>query len=210
MKTASTPSTKITDEQISKLFDQIRPGIHRAGITGNKFQKMIQQEKSLKIRSRMVTLLLAIADEVMDSSMISVDYDQVNAIARAIKAGGFDSKSFRGVDLSEIPLCGTGKATYEVLELPWDGSIYINNSFLKLDSWDLVLADPLTALRYASKLPSDRRERKMLATRFKVQGRVSFLTVCQFHGKRHLNLYPAPSRDYLGDGFSLIVVRKPA
>lgn len=204
---ASTPSTKVTDEQIGKLFDQVRPGIHKSGITGETFQKMIGQEKELRIRSRFVELLEQIASEVADSFMISVNYDQVDAIAKAVEAGKFDYK-YINVDLDDVPLVGTGQADNEVLELHLGRQIYSRDLPAELDSRELEFADPLTALLYAVKLP-DRQRKYPLGILFtNKKGRLCYLVLREGGGGRDLRVRRGGPGDYWGDDCRFLVVRK--
>jgi hypothetical protein len=94
-----------------------------------------------------------------NSFVIPVDYDQPNAIATAIEDGRFDD-NFLGIDPSQVRLSGRGKAAHEVFEYCFGKMIYTLDLLAEFRKPDFTLkfADPLTALRYAAKLPDQQRK----------------------------------------------------
>lgn len=196
---------KVTDEQIGKLFDQVRPGIHESGIfTGETFQKMIDQEKLLNIRSRVVDLLDQIASEVADSLVISVNYHEVDAVANAIKAGAFD-KRYVDIDIDDIPLQGSGQVEREVFELHLGRAISSKGLLAELDSREATFADPLTALRYAVKLPNLYHPLGIL---FDSKKGLFCNMVLLGYGKRQLFVHAGNPDDPWNERCGFLVVRK--
>lgn len=206
---ASTPSTitKATDEQIGKLFDQIRHGIHNSGITGETFQKMLEQQRELRIRSRVVELLEQIATEIAKSFVIPVNYDEPNAIVQAAEAGKFDYKN-TNVEFDDIPLGGTGEAENEVLELHLNRTVYSHDLPAELDSRELEFADPLTALMYAVKLPDRQREYPLGILFNNKQGQLCYLALGEDLDGRGLSVRSEPPGGRWHTGYRFLVVRK--
>lgn len=121
---------------------------------------------------------------------VMVDYDAPNAIANAIKAGGFDGQ-YIWLPLEEIPLSKTGQAVEEVYPVPLgDG---ISNDLLPAAlkhygkelglRFGLELANPLTALRSAQPFMArwsalsrpGNHEQYHLATLFNAKARLCYL-----------------------------------
>lgn len=165
---STTSANQITDEQIGKLFDQLRPGIQSCGIPKEDFQIMLEQERVLKIRSRFKGLLQGLHHEISKFVSITVDYSRIELISEIAGEFKLDLEICKYTEcndqpqLSEIPLVGTGNMSHEVFEL-WlrnfaTGSVRQASDFVhEFEVRGIVLADPLTTLLYACEVFKEQR-----------------------------------------------------
>jgi septum formation topological specificity factor MinE len=211
MTNASTPSVAVVSEgQARKLADQLTPGLVEAIVEGNlphdRFQLILQQEKNLKVRSRFVQFLRDILAEIIDMVAIHVNYSEENAIAKAIEDGHFNDK-YLDLKPEEIPLIGSGEADHEVGELHLNEYLTTRDVMVKVDEQGFKFADPLTALRYAVKLP-ERQRQYPLAILFEAAGRLWFLILDRNADERGLIVYRCYLDRGWGGRYRFLVVRK--
>ena len=141
------------------------------------------------------------------ATVISVNYDEADAIAKAIKAGAFDY-NWVSIDVNDIPLGGTGQANHEVFELQLNRIIYSRDLPDELDSRELAFADPLTALRYAKELP-DRQRKYPLGILFtNTKGQLCSLILRERDRRRYLFVSHENSDDDWLELYRFLVVRK--
>lgn len=147
-----------------------------------------------------------------------VDYNEPEAIAKAIEVGKFDWK-YVGLEPAEIPLIGTGQVIREVREVHFDRVMYNRDlpNALKQRGQELgfkagfKFADPLTALRLACVNP-DRQRKYPLAILFTDKnGRLWYLCLRGIVGGRHLHVYrDGPGRNWRGGVRFLAVCELPS
>lgn len=209
MTNASTPSV-VTERQARKLVDQLTPGMVEAIVEGNlphdRFQQMVQQEKNLRIRSRFVQFLRDIAAEIVDMVAIHCNYGEENAIAKAIDDNHFDAK-YLDLKPEQIPLVGKGEVDHEVGEVHLNQYITTREVIAKIDERGYKFADPLTALRYALKLP-DRQRQYPLAVIFEINGQLWCLVLLRDGSKRRVFVNRCNLDDYWDEDYRFLVVRK--
>lgn len=115
--------------------------------------------------------------QMVESIMVTVNYDQPKAIEAAIKANRFDGTDLQ-VPPSQIPLVGRGKVNYQVSLYNFAMSKCVDQIFKEFSNgFALRLADPLTTLlyqlrlrewlrlRYQAQLPDLLRKHQMLKHR---------------------------------------------
>lgn len=125
---------------------------------------------------------------------VSVNYDEPNAIAKAIEEAGFDSK-YLGIPLEDIPLVGSGQVVREVREVPFGRVMYNRDlpNALRERRQSLGFkggfgfSDPLTALRACAN--RDRQRKYPLAILFTdSKGQLCYLYLGGVAGRRDLGV----------------------
>jgi hypothetical protein len=150
---------------------------------------------------------LASQEGLSAGTAVSVNYDEADAINKAVKAGAFDN-NWVDIDMNDIPVGGTGQAEHEVFELHLDREIYSRDLPDELDRNNVAFADPLTALRYAKELP-DRQRKYPLAILFtNKKGQLCYLILLESDGKRNLVVNREDSVGDWREGCRFLVVRK--
>ena len=207
---ASTPSAVVSEGQARKLADQLTPGLVEAIVEGNlphdRFQQMIQQEKNLRVRTRFVQFLRDVLAEIIDMVAIHANYGEENAIAKAIEDGHFDNK-YLDLKPEQIPLVGSGEADHEVGELHLNQYLTTREVMVKVDEQGFKFADPLTALRYAVKLP-ERQRQYPLAILFEVKVLLWCLVLFGGADKRALGVGRCGLGSCWSGDYRFLVVRK--
>lgn len=224
MTTASTPSTKLaTQPQARKIADQIGSMIEKAILGGqlpaDDSQALIEQEKDLKVGSRVVELLKTIIAEIIKWVTIRCNYDAPNAIAQAIEDNQFGYK-YLDLPADQIPLlgppsrageAGSGEVDHEI------GEVHLNQEGIttrevlrKINTSERNFCDPLTALRYAAERP-DRQRQYPLAILFEdANGQLWDLILYEGDGGRRVVVRRGNLDDGWIAGCRFLVVRKPA
>lgn len=195
MEKPLTVTSGIAAAKFSKFVEQVLdPACSAAGIIDRRFQLILEQEKDLKVRTRVEQLLRDLDAEVMESEMISVDYDEANAIVTAFDANNFRSK-WVDLDLATIQVAGSGKVDHQVFEWHPNRVIYNREIWpnLKKAKPGYKFADFLTALKYALKL-SDRQLQYPLVILFEHNGLLYCLILGRVDGRRLVGVL----RDNLG------------
>lgn len=145
--------------------------------------------------------------KVMSAYNILVDYNEPEAIAKAIEEAKFNWKKFVGISLAKIPLVGSGKVVQEVREVYSDNTIYSRELPNALKNFGEKLglkggykfADPLTALRLTCTNPNRQRQQP-LATLFSARNnKVWCLLLFCFNYRRCLHIQPSGQNDVWDD-----------
>jgi hypothetical protein len=154
-------------------------------------------------------VITASQEDLGTCTVISVDYGE-DTIRKAINAGGVENEYLYVRSVRDIPLGGTGRARHEVFELHL-GEIDDNSDLLdELDERNLALVDPLTALRYAAKLP-DRQRKHPLSILFKKSKKKEYCYLTLFeeeNGERSLHVGESADRSWSADHHFLVVPKK--
>lgn len=186
--------TLVADRKFGKFYEQVfEPACEAAGMTDHRFQLLLEQEKGLRVRTRVEQLLCELNGEIMESATIFVDYDEPNAIVTAFEANNFESKLVE-LDLATIQVAGSGKVNHQVFE--WDtGRISSNRDVWPKpkDRPSFKYADFLTALKYALKLP-DRQMQHGLIIPFEHDGKPCHLIIRRNYRYEGGHLYPTEGR----------------
>ena len=209
------PSKGFSRGQIVKLQEMIGHGMNKS--------TMFQSTPTAEIDRFFKTAVPGLRDVWMDlmvkrfqdfTSIFSfpVDYDEPEAIAKAIEAGKLDWK-YVGLDPAEILLI-TGQVVQEVREVHF-GRVMYNRDLpeaLKQRGQELGFkggfksADPLTALRFACANP-DRQRKYPLAILFTDKnGRLWCLCLSEVGSKRDLGVFQSNPDDYWGDDVRFLAV----
>lgn len=219
--------TKITDEQIDRLFTQLRLKILNSDISSESIQKVLDQEKLIKLQGRVIHLLehvAEIASVTANSSIIQINYDEPDAVAKAIEAGEFEDKSIKVRNINDIPLDSQGLVRKEVLEFPlgclipewrdgtYRGGLYLHNPHITaaLEDRGLVWADPLTALTYAAQFP-DRQRKAELCVVFRNNDEdknLCYLFLDKSYEKRRLKIDYIHPHEFWFSEYHFLVARK--
>lgn len=215
MTNASTPSAvaTVSERQARKLVDQLTPGMVEAivdsSLPRDRFQKIVEQERQLCVRSRFVQFLRDIAAEIIDMVAIHSDYTALNAIAKALDDNRFDTK-YLELRPEQIPLMGSGEVDHEVGEVHLNQYLTTREVMAKIDERGYKFADPLTALLYALKLPDRQRQHPLVILFEDSTGRICYLILGgdglerNVHGNRDSLDDRRPWRWY----YRFLVVRK--
>ncbi|MFA6454295.1 MAG: hypothetical protein WCV70_00325 [Patescibacteria group bacterium] len=173
--------------EVDRFIKKVGPGLRDAWVEllEKRFQDFIGAE-----------LLEKRFQDFISTFLIPVDYDEPEAIAKAIEMNKFDWK-YVGLSPAEIPLVGTGRAIWDVHEVPFGRMMYNSDlpNALKQRGEELgykggfKFVDPLTALRFAWTKP-DRQKKHQLAISFIDKGGRSWsLCLSENNGERHLYVY---------------------
>lgn len=198
----STPSEKGPNSgQIEKLCDKVRSAARKSKIDSKRFQDALAHPGT-ELEDRFLRVLIQFANEVRGSVVLSINYDQPGAIAKAIEEAKFDWK-YIGLSPENIPLVGTGQVEQEVREVHF-GKIMYNRDLpnaLKERGKELgfangfKFADPLTILRYACALPDQQRKYPIAILFTDANGQLWCLYLYGHGGRRSLDV----NRSYPGD-----------
>jgi hypothetical protein len=137
---------------------------------------------------------------------ITVDHEVHDAVAMAIEENKFDDVQIVS-PIEDIPVSGNGKVTHEVFQADINGEIENVDLLKLLDKNGLALVDPLTALRYATKLP-DRQRLYSLGTLFEDRkGQLCCLRLYHVGTLRILRVTQESPKNW-GFAYHFLVVRK--
>lgn len=145
--------------------------------------------------------------ELLSIHGVLVDYDEPEAIAKAVKKAKFDWKKFVGLSPEEIPLVGVGQVKRCVREVHSDEIIYsreLPNALKKFGEefgikGGYKFADPLTALRVACDNPNRQRQQPLAILFNDKDGKVWVLCLFCFKGKRCLHIQLSGADDVWDD-----------
>jgi hypothetical protein len=130
---------------------------------------------------------------------VTVDYDDQQALAKAIQAARVDNV-FTGLPLTSVPLIGSGRKVQAVYEVHFDSVMYngILPEALKTSGESLgfkgglKFADPLTALIYAG-AHRDRIRQYPLAVLLTIHGQLWGLYLFELIGQYNLDFFQRDS-----------------
>ena len=198
------PSKGLSRGLIGKLQEMFGHGIDKSTVFQNTPKEKVDQfvkEVGPRWMDLGVELLERQFQDYTGVFRVPVNYDEPNAIAKAIEEAGLDSKSL-GIPLADIPLVGSGQAVREVREAHFGRVMYNRDlpNALKDRGESLGFRggfgfnDPLTALRFAC-ANRDRQRKYPLAILFTdSKGQLCYLYLRESAGERGLYVY----RDYPG------------
>ena len=168
MKNLSPSKKGISSGQVGKLKDMVEHGVNKSTVFQNtltaevdRFVKTVGPD----LRDAWVELLEKRFQDFTGIFAVPVDYDEPEAIAKAIEAASFDWKHI-GLAPREIPLVGTGQVMQEVHEVHFGRVMYNRDlpNALKERGEELgykggfKFADPLITLRLACANPDRQRK----------------------------------------------------
>jgi hypothetical protein len=154
------PFNGLNQSHIDQLLEILKQGLMESPIFVNcqtvDFDWFIKRVGS-DWRNAGVSLLERRLDDFIHCVSITVDYDEPEAMAKAITAAKFDGQ-YVGLRPMEIPLIGSGRKTLEAHEVRFGRKMYDRDLPRELDGYGKQLgfsrgfkfADPLTALRAAA------------------------------------------------------------
>jgi len=210
------PSKGFSQGQIGKVQEMIGHGILKSTVFKNTLTA--ENDRFIKAagpnwRDACVELLEKRFQDFTGIFSFPVDYDEPEAIAKAIEVGKFDWKYVR-LSPEEIPLIGTGQVMSEVREVHFDRVMYNRDlpEALKQRGQELgfkggfKFADPLTALRLACANP-DRQRKYPLAILFTDKnGQLWYLCLRGSSDKRSLRVGQSNPGDDWGEFVRFLAV----
>ncbi len=172
---------------IGRFQDLLGHGLLKSALFGSVPPKRTQDfiaEVGPDLRDAWVRMAEARLEDFLGVHRISVDYDQPDAIAKAVEANGFVGKNvFMGIPVEKIPIVGRGQMEHPVREIHF-GKVMWNRNLpgaLKARGVELgfkqgfKFADPLTSLWYALKLPERQRKYPLGILFYDTDGELCFL-----------------------------------
>ena len=201
MKNLSPSKKGISSGQVGKLKDMLEHGINKSTVFQNTLTAEVDRfvkKVGPDLRDAWVELLKRRFQDFIDIFRIPVDYDEYDeseAIARAIEAAEFDEKYVRLASV-QIPLVGTGRVVREVHEVHFGRVMYNRDlpNALKERGEELgfkngfKFADPLTALRFAGTNPNQQRKYPLAILFTDHACQLWSLCLHGHSGGRHLNI----------------------
>lgn len=184
------PSKGFSRGLIGKVEEMLGHGIEKSVVFQNLLTAEIDRFVKTacpELRDAWVKQLEMRFQDFLGIFSVPVNYDEPEAIAKAIEAAKFDWK-YVGLEPAEIPLVGTGQVVQEVHEVHF-GRVMYNRDLpeaLKKSGRELgfkggyKFADPLTALRLACANPVLQRKHPLAILFTDDGGQLWFL--CLFEG----------------------------
>ena len=175
MKNLSPSKKGISSGLVGKLKDMLEHGINKSTVFENTLTSEVDRfvkTVGLDLRDAWVKLLEKRFQDFTGIFCVPVNYDELEAIAKAIEENKFGWK-YVGLDPAKIPLIGTDQVVREVHEVHFGRVMYNRDlpNALKQRGEELgykggfKFADLLTALRFACANP-DRQKKYPLAILF--------------------------------------------
>jgi hypothetical protein len=198
MATPLSPSetaTGLTRGQATKLIEMAEHGLIKSpvfhGVSTARVDEFVKTVGP-ELRDAYVELVERRFQAFVGCHRIPVNYDEQDAIAKAITENRFGSKGVH-IDLAKIPLGGKGQAVEEVHEVHF-GKIMCNRDLpaaLKAEGQQrgFKFASPLASLRYAQKFPKKQLEQPRGILFYDTDGQLCFLYLNERGGKRHLHVH---------------------
>ncbi len=179
----------VADRKFDKFYAQVfEPACEAIGITNERFQNLMEQDNDAQVQARFEQFIRELNASIMESETIPVDYDEPNAILAAFEANDFGNKWVE-LDLATIQVAGKGKGSHKVFE--WhpnrvlsNREIWPKNNLNKIKP-GYKFADPLTALKYALKVPH-RQFQHPLVILFELEGLLWYLDLDKDEDLRHV------------------------
>lgn len=195
----SEAATGLTRGQAEKLLDMavhrlIKSSVFQGVPTGqvDEFVKEVGPE----MRDSYVTLVERRFQAFTGRYCIPVNYDDPNAIAKAIDENSFSYK-YVNVEPANIPLGGKGETVEQVHEVHFGKIMYNRDLPAALKARGIELgfplgfkfANPLTSLRYAKKFPEKQLEQPRGILFYNTTALLCSLCLSGYDGERGLDVY---------------------
>ena len=216
MKNLSPSKKGISSGQVGKLKDMVEHGVNKSTVFQNtltaevdRFVKTVGPD----LRDAWVELLEKRFQDFTGIFAVPVDYDEPEAIAKAIEAASFDWKHI-GLAPEEMPLLGSGKIVQEVREAHFGRVMYNRDlpNALKQRGEELghkggfKFADPLTALRLACANPDRQRKHPLVILFTDKNGQLWYLYLHENSDERDLGVNRSDHDDGWNGSVRFLVV----
>lgn len=208
----------ITSGQIGKLEEMVGHGIRKSGVFQNVLTADIDRfikNVGPDLRDAYVKMMERRFRNFVDYFDISVNYDEPEAIAKAIEAAKFDWKHV-GLSPAKIPLIGSGQTIREVREVHLGKTTHNYDLPNVFKEWGEELgfrdgfkfADPLTALCFARNLPDRQRKYPLVTPFVDNKGQAWYLYLYGDDGKRYLRVCRDSPNNFWGADIRFLVICK--